>query len=61
MCLTSMIEANWNTWQAYNGVTPALSALASTPTPESVEELLGPLERFVVLMYDRTSMQEEVN
>ena len=51
----------WNTWQAYDGVTPALCALASTPTHESAEELLGPLERFVVLLYDRTSTQEEVN
>ena len=44
---------------AYDEVTPAFCALAATP--ETVEHWLGPLERFVVLLYDRTSSQECVN
>ena len=46
-------------WNAYDEVTPAFCALAATP--ETVENWLGPLERFVVLLYDRTSSQEFVN
>ena len=42
-------------------VTPAFCALAATPSPQSLEEWLEPLERFVVLLYDRTSSQECVN
>ena len=46
-------------WNAYDEVTPAFCALAATP--ETVENWLGPLERFVVLLYDRASSQEFVN
>ena len=46
----------WDIWNPYDEVTPAFCAVAATP--ESVENWLGPLERFVVLLYDRTSSQE---
>ena len=49
----------WDIWNAYDKVTPAFCALAATP--ESVENWLGPLERFVVLLYDSTSSQKFVN
>jgi len=49
----------WDIWNAYGEVTPAFCALAAIP--ESVENWLGPLERFVVLLYDHTSSQEFVN
>ena len=49
----------WDIWNAYDEVTPAFCALAATP--ESIENWLGPLERFVVLLYYRTSSQEFVN
>ena len=49
----------WDIWNAYVEVTPAFCALSATP--ESVENWLGPLERFVVLLYYRTSSQEFVN
>ena len=49
----------WNMWNAYDEVTPAFCALAAIP--ETVEHWLGPLERFVVLLYDRTNSQEFVN
>ena len=42
----------WDIWNAYDEVTPAFCALAATP--ESVENWLGLLERFVALLYDRT-------
>jgi hypothetical protein len=46
-------------WNAYDEVTPIFCALAATP--ETVENWLGPLERFVVLLYDRTSSQEFIS
>ncbi len=49
----------WETWRSYNDVTPAFSALASTP--EGIDQWLEPLERFVVLLYDRTNGLGSVN
>ena len=49
----------WDMWNAYDEVTPAFCALAATP--ETIENWRGLLERFVVLLYDRTSSQEFVN
>ena len=49
----------WDMWNAYDEVTPVFCALAATP--ETVENWLGPLERFVVLLYDRTSSQEFIS
>jgi len=40
-------------------MTPALCSLVTTP--ESVESFIKPLERFVILLYDRTSNLECVN
>ncbi len=51
----------WDTWNAYGDVTPAFCALVAGPSSQSIEEWMGPLERFVVLLYDRTSSQECVN
>ena len=45
----------WNTWNTYSDVTPAFCALISRPTIQTIEEWLKPLERFVILLYDRTS------
>ena len=54
-----------DTWRACNEisdeVTKAFSALAVTPTISSVDDYMDVLERFVVLLYDRTSCQEHVN
>ena len=51
----------WNTWKAYKEVTPAFCALAAKPSPQTIQEWLGLLERFVILLYDRSSSQECVN
>ena len=53
----------WNTWKAYKEVTPAFCALAAKPSPQTIQEWLGLLERFVILLYDRSSsqLQECVN
>ena len=49
----------WDIWKIFGDVTPAFCTLASTPS--SVDDQLKILERFVVLLYDRTSTEEKVN
>ena len=54
----------WETWKASDEVTDitaAFGALANFPTPSDIDTFMDTLERFVVLMYDRTSSQEHVN
>ena len=55
----------WEPWKACDEVsdevTKAFCALAVTPTISSVDDYMDALERFVVLLYDRTSCQEHVN
>ena len=50
----------WATWKAFPEVTDAFIELESMPSEVS-EESMSLLERFVVLMYDRTSDIMEVN
>ncbi len=47
--------------EEFDLITPALCTLASTPDPSSVNDQLELLERFVILLYDRTSTEVEVN
>lgn len=49
----------WDTWVTFDDVTRAFCALAATP--DSIDDWMEPLERFVVLLYDRTSSLESVN
>ena len=49
------------TWKVCEQVTATFCALGTTPTPSIVDVSLDTLERFVVLMYDRTSNHEHVN
>jgi hypothetical protein len=49
----------WDIWMAFPIVTSAFCILASNPS--NVEDQLHLLERFVVLLYDRTSNEEKVN
>ncbi len=48
----------WDTWKAFDDVTPAFCALDATP--DSVENSVKSLERFVVLLNDHTSSQDSV-
>ena len=49
----------WDIWKTFDDVTPAFSTLASMPS--SVDDQLEVRERFVILIYDRTSSEEKVN
>ena len=51
----------WEIWNRYEDVTPAFCALGTSPSPQSIDDWLGQLEQFVVLLYDRTSSQVSVN
>jgi hypothetical protein len=51
----------WATWKAYEDVTPAFCALVARPTLQTIDEWLDKLERFVVLLYDRTSSLPSVD
>ena len=51
----------WGVWKVYTDVTPAFCALAARPTPQTIDTWLERVERFVVLLYDRTSNQMCVN
>lgn len=51
----------WGTRTTYGDVTPAFCALGSMPDPRAIDEWMQPLERFMVLLYDRTSTEEGVN
>ena len=47
-------KSAWQAWQAYPEATDAFHALCSRP-PDVPKTVLETLERFVVIMYDRTS------
>ena len=51
----------WETWKSDDGVTASFGALSATPNSTTIDECIAPLQRFVVLLYDRTSSQEHVN
>jgi len=51
----------WDTWTTYGDVTPSFCALGDMPDSHVIDEWMQPLERFVVLLYDRTSTEEGVN
>lgn len=51
----------WDTWNAYQDITATFCALADRPTQQTVQDMLKPLERFIVLIYDRTSSDDSVN
>ncbi|KAG7177316.1 hypothetical protein Hamer_G000627, partial [Homarus americanus] len=53
-------KAAWATWNAFPEVTTAFFSLASTPS-ELPDGVMSTLERFIVLLYDRTSTCCDVN
>ena len=51
----------WEAWGAFNKVTAAFQALSNAPTVDVVDEVMPILERYVTIMYDRTSTCMKVN
>ena len=51
----------WEALGAFNEVTAAFQALSNAPTVDVVDEVMPILERYVTIMYDRTSTCMKVN
>uniref|UniRef100_A0A7M5XM76 AWS domain-containing protein n=2 Tax=Clytia hemisphaerica TaxID=252671 RepID=A0A7M5XM76_9CNID len=51
----------WNTWQKFDDLTTCLLSLIGKPSIQVVESSFPTIERFIVLLYDRTSQDTEVN
>ena len=47
--------------ESFSSETPALFALADTPSAAILREVLPTIERYVVLLYDRGSSEDDVN
>ena len=51
----------WEMWNVFPEVTGAFLALMERPQQSDLETAMGVLERFIVLLYDKTSCQSKVN
>ena len=51
----------WETWNVFPEVTDAFQSLMRQPQQSDVENAMIVLERFVVLLYDKTSCRSHVN
>ena len=51
----------WGAWGAFDEVTAAFQALSNAPAVDVVDEVMSMLERYVTIMYDRTSICMKVN
>ena len=51
----------WATWKGSEEITPAFVALSSVPTEDRLKDMMPEIERFVTLMYNRTSTCTTVN
>ena len=51
----------WATWMSYEEATTIFTSLSQSPSMQDVLDAMPVLERFVVLMYDRTSQCQRVN
>ena len=54
-------KSAWNTWRNFDEVTETFVKLSSSPTVKAVAGAMPMLERFVILMYDRTNNCLDVN
>ena len=54
-------EMTWRTCNRYDELTTSLNEISICPSKEEVEAVLPTIERFVVLLYDRTSVCKNVN
>ena len=53
-------KSAWDVWKVFSELTPVLRSLTESPEDIS-EERLAVIERFVILLYDRTSSLTKVN
>ena len=51
----------WETWSTYNEVTNEFNLLSDKPSEDCVKESVENIERFVVLLYDKSSERLRVD
>jgi hypothetical protein len=54
-------KSAWETWNVFPEVTQAFQALSTQPTEANLMLVLPTLERYIAIMYDRTSNKTCVN
>jgi hypothetical protein len=54
-------KSAWETWKNYTDITTSFLVLGSSPSLESVVNQMPTIERFVVLLYDKTCPATNVN
>ena len=54
-------KSAWGAWQVYDDVSDVFEKLLDTPSLETLQEVLPLLERFIVIMYDRSSICTNLN
>ena len=54
-------KSAWSTWQVFEELTTVLISIHRCPSEEQVKTIFPVIERFVVLLYDRTSTCSTVN
>ena len=63
--LSALLEVKgktaWSVWKTFPQLTDALKALTANPKAFQEREVMAAIERFVILLYDRTSLQDSVN
>ena len=51
----------WETWSNFDDITPVFEALSNCPNSDLVTAKMPQIERFVILMYDKTNENVKVN
>ena len=51
----------WAAWQAFDEVTNAFEKVTSAPNLDTLQQVMPVLQRFVIIMYDRSSSCNDVN
>ena len=60
-CFHAITGCAFNVWMNYNEVTAVFRTIGNSPETENGMGVMSMIERFVVLLYDRTSKYEHVN
>ena len=54
-------KTSWDTWQKFEDITSILERLSNAPSKSVVDEMLPDIERFIILIFDRTSTCTKVD
>ena len=54
-------KSAWRTWKNFDDVTASFVSCSNFPSDQELKELFPTIERYVTLLYDRSSLLESVN